>query len=519
MKNNHNTEVNKSLWFIVKGSIIVLIGLFISKILTYIYKIIIAKNFGPESYGLFSLALIITTLFSTVASLGLSEGLLRYISLYSDIKNFKKIKFLLNFSVISSCISGLFFAILLFIFSNKIAIGFFHNRDLIIYLRYFSLSVPLILFSNLFLSVIKSSQQIVRYTFLVNIFQNSLKLIVLLILIIIGLSSHAIIGSYLISLFGLTIAAYFGSKYYIQKVMVERNLSTKDKFSLTKEFILYSWPVIFVSFAGTFLYWIDSLVIGYLIDTVSVGIYSAAFTVVSILGIAPELFMQLFLPIIVRDYVRGRGEIISQISKQVSKWIWVLNIPVFTFLIIFPKVIINLLFGSQYLEATESLRILAIGGFFSSFIPLTTSLLSMKGKSKSILLTILIAAFLNIVLGWILVSNYGIKGAAIATSFVWFLTLSIYLIQVYLSTKIFPLRRKLIYILGISFIPAFGLFYFQEYLSSSKIIFLIGAVIYLLIYLMILFISKCFDKNDILMMRNLFSALKYKSIKILPKFN
>ena len=52
-------EVNQGLKILAKSSIIVFIGIFLSKILIYIYRIIIARNFGPEVYGLFSLAIII----------------------------------------------------------------------------------------------------------------------------------------------------------------------------------------------------------------------------------------------------------------------------------------------------------------------------------------------------------------------------------------------------------------------------------------------------------------------------
>ncbi len=510
MGEKSNTYLNKSLFILAKGSIIVFIGVFLSKILTYLYKVIIARNFGPESYGLFSLGTIILTIFATFASLGLSEGILRYASLYNNLKNLKKIKPLFTFSIKFSFISSIIFTIIMFSSAKFISITLFHNPMLIAYLQYFSLALPLILFSNIFLSIIKANQQILKYTFIINILQNALRLIGILLLVLIGLKSNAIIGAHIIGLIALIIGSYLGTRTYIKKIISQKELLSKERSGLINDFISYSWPIIFVGFIGSVLYWIDSLVIGSLIDTASVGIYSSAFTIVSLLGIAPELFMQLFLPMILKEYSHGRIKIIDQISKQVSKWIGLLNIPAFTLMIIFPESVLLFLFGPQYLGATDSLRILAIGGFFSSFISLPTNLLSMKGKSKSILVTLLIASILNLFLSIWFVSKYGMIGAAIATSLVWILTLITYVIQAYIFTKIFPVRRKLVKIFLLSIIPSVPLFYFYGYFSANIFNFLLGLIIYLVLYFSIIIFNKCLDRNDYYLIKNLLSVIKSK---------
>ena len=58
-KNASEDKVHNSLGMLAKSSLIVLFGLFISKVFAYIYRIIIARQFGAEEYGLFSLAIVI----------------------------------------------------------------------------------------------------------------------------------------------------------------------------------------------------------------------------------------------------------------------------------------------------------------------------------------------------------------------------------------------------------------------------------------------------------------------------
>ncbi len=504
-------EINKSLNLLAKGSFIVFIGVFLSKTLTYLYKFIIARSFGPESYGVFSLALIIVTIFSTLASLGLVDGLLRYISLYNNPKNIKKIKPLLKFSLIFCSISGVLFSLALFASAKLIAVNLFHDESLTKYLIYFSISIPFVLISNLFLSIIKANQQIFKYTFNLNILQNLIRVFGIFTMIFIGFKSQAIIGSYLLGVFSLAIGSYIGAKKYILDVFSQEDVTYLERKTLRKAFISYSLPIVFAGFVGTMLYWIDSLVIGYLIDTTSVGIYSVAFTIVSLLGIAPELFMQLFLPIILKEYSNGKIKVIDQTSKQVSKWIGILNIPAFTLMFLFPELIITFLFGNQYLEATLPLKILAVGGFFSSFTGLNTNLLSMKGKSKSILVTLFIASIINLFLDFVLIKKYGINGAAIATSTVWFLTLVAFAIQVYNSTKIIPVRRKLFRVVILSFIPATVLIIFSKYVSANLFGITLGLIVYFTTYLLIIIFSNSLDHNDYNLIKKIYSTFKFKN--------
>ncbi len=69
MKGSSSSEINTGLKMLAKSSMIVLIGIFLSKLFTYIYRIVIARYFGPEVYGVFSLALIILGFFIAFSSL------------------------------------------------------------------------------------------------------------------------------------------------------------------------------------------------------------------------------------------------------------------------------------------------------------------------------------------------------------------------------------------------------------------------------------------------------------------
>ena len=75
--------LNSGLKGIVKSSFIIFFILISSNIVTYVYRLIIARYYGPEAYGLFSLAVMIIGFFAVIFSMGLTDGLSRFIPLYN----------------------------------------------------------------------------------------------------------------------------------------------------------------------------------------------------------------------------------------------------------------------------------------------------------------------------------------------------------------------------------------------------------------------------------------------------
>src|SRR4030042_2952125 len=134
MKEKTEENLNYSLKLIVKTSFIVFIGLILSKVLTYGYRIIVAREFGPEMYGLLSLALIAVNWFTVFSFFGLDEGILRFFSFYRGKNETNTIKYLFRISMSIITFTSIFFAIFLFFFSGSISTKIFHNAELITFL-------------------------------------------------------------------------------------------------------------------------------------------------------------------------------------------------------------------------------------------------------------------------------------------------------------------------------------------------------------------------------------------------
>lgn len=502
---NNNTEeqVNKSLKLLVKSSFIVFIGIFLSKIFIYIYRIIIARYFGPEIYGLFSLAIMIIGWFVAFSSLGLSHGLIRFIPIYREKKQINKIRHLVKFSAIFLFFSSIIAGTILFFSADFISLGLFHNVDLIIFLKIFSFLIPLWIFSHLLLSILMGFEKIAWHSFISNILQNITKVIAIVLFIFLGIKTNAIIFSYFLAFFSMFVVSYLICKYKISEIFGKYRLKKQIKLKTRKEFISYSWPIMFTGIIWSLFYWIDSFSIGYFKTVLEVGFYNAAVPIALLMIVAPELFMQLFFPMINREFSNKNWSVIKQLSQQVGKWIFIINLPIFLIIILFPGAIINTLFGSDYLIAENALRILAFGFFISSLFNISGNLINMLGKSKLILMNIVIASIINIILNAMLVPKYGINGAAISTTIVWILFSIAFLIQANYFISIIPIRRKIFKILLISLIPLCLLIFIKQFVTINLISLILLGLLFLLSYLLLIFITGCLDKNDFMILRSL----------------
>ncbi|MBS3100356.1 flippase [Candidatus Pacearchaeota archaeon] len=503
-------ETNKSLRLIAKTSMIVFIGVMLSRILGYAYRVIVARYFGAETYGLFSLAIMVLGIFSAFASLGLAEGIVRYGAFYRARGENKKLSYILKFTLFYAGIASIIAGIIMFFSAEFIAVKLFHSETLISFLKIFSILIPILVASGIFLSVLRIYEEIKTYSFIYNIFQNFIKVFSLAIFIFIGLKSNAVVYSYFIGATAMLIAAYYACLKKTRDIFIKYNVNNSEKSIISSELLSYSWPLMFSTVIISLFNWIDTFSIGYFMTPSDVGFYNAAVPLALLFYVTSELFTQIFLPLITREFSKNNIKTVKELSKQVGKWIFIINLPFFILVLFFPGAIINLFFGKEYLVAQNCLRILSIGVFTASVARISQNLILMKGKSKVILFDTIIACALNFILNAIMVPRYGITGAASATLIsVLFLNL-LFIFQAKYYVSILPFRRKMLSIFLVSLIPTAILFYLRSIIQINLFSIIILSSCFFLVYFLLILLISGFDRND----WEIYEAVKRKMIGI-----
>ena len=511
-KKTPEKKFNNILELMFETSLFVLIGILLSKIFSYLYKIIIARYFGADIYGLYSLSLVIVGLFAAISGLGLSEGSLRYISLYRGKNEISKIRYVYKTTFKITLFTTITAALILFFSAEFISLTFFKNNDLIIFLKVFSFLIPFWVFSIFFMNIMIAFEKVKQQTILEKILQSSAKFFFLLFFIFLGLKTNAIIFSFFLGILVFLLGTYLYCKYKLPQIFFDYNLKDSEKNEVFKGLISYSIPIMLFWTISSVFYWTDSLLIGFFKTSVDIGIYNAAIPLAALLTLAPELFIQLLFPIITKEYGRKNFQLIKKLSMQIGKWIFIINLPVFFLMILFPGVIINIFFGEAYLGAVNAFRFLLIGNLFFSMFIISNKLLEMAGKTKILLMDLLITGILNLVLNIILIpKNYifgienlnGINGAAIATAISMIVLNLLLMAHARYYTSIIPLGKKFFKIFLISIIPILILFILKSLISINLFSMILIAITFLLTYVFLLFLFRGLDESDLIIIETI----------------
>ncbi len=506
---DEDTGINHGLKSLAKSSLIVSLTLIISKILLYLYRIIIARNYGPEVYGLFTLSIVLLSWFRIFSSLGIKEGLLRYLSLFRAKNEKEKIQYVLKKSFFILISTSILASVLLFFSSDFIAMKFFSNSSLTIFLKIFSITLPFTALTSIFLTIIRSFERIGWFSFISEVLGNFIQLIALVILIFLGITSTSVPISYLIGIFSMLIASYFISKLSVPNIFTSnKKIDSEKNKKVFKEMFSYSWPFLFYGVINFIFYWTDSFMIGIFKNVESVGFYNAAVPIAMLLSIPFSLFGQLFFPLVTKEFSKGNLETVKQLSQQVGKWTFMIVMPLFILLVIFPGTFINILFGKEYLVAENALRFLSISALFLAISNVSQELLSIKGKSKLILFDMICAAVINIILNMIFIPLYGITGAAFATMLSSIILSALFFMQSYKLLSIIPFRRKMFGIILIVIISTILLLAIKLFIEINLLSLILCSIFFIAIYTLLILLTNSLDKNDWYILKTFFEKLK-----------
>ena len=179
-----NNKLNFELKLLAKSSVIVFIAMIFSKLASFIYRVVIANYLGSEIYGIFSLSLMIIVFFIYLSSLGLQEGLARYIPFYRGKHQVEKIKYIFQYSLKIVFFTTILTSFLLFFSSDIISVKIFHNLGLSIFLKWFAVFIPIAVFASFFHLPLRAYEKIKWYMFTPYVLQPFSQLIVLVVFLL-----------------------------------------------------------------------------------------------------------------------------------------------------------------------------------------------------------------------------------------------------------------------------------------------------------------------------------------------
>lgn len=485
---------NSDLITIAKGAGLGIIGSIAGSGLRYLFDIILARNLGPELFGLFFLGFAVFRISTMVAEHGLSNGVVRYVAIFSGEKDFGRVKGIILAATKLAVFSSLAVSLIVIVFSSQIALYVFRNRELTSVLILFSLAIPFTTITTIFLFAAQGFK-IVRSKIIVReFFEPSARIIMVAIIFLYQIQLHGAIFAYCVpTVFGTLIAFYYLYKIFPQLTKIEL-----QPISETKELLAFSRPLFIVQFLFVFMLWIDTVMVGIFLSSNHVGVYSASQRTALFLSIIASSFASIYAPIISDLYNRKQIVLLTESFKTAAKWMFTACLPFFLILVFFARPILGV-FGNGFEQGEGCLILLSIGWIILSSVGSSGQILIMTGRQKLHLAHLTIVLVINVLLNILLIPKMGILGAALATTAAITLFSLITVIQVYRLLKIHPYRKDFYKPVIAGAVALFVLYIASRIMTNMMSIpyLFLGAGIFFCIYIAVLFMLGLQDEDRV----------------------
>ncbi len=170
----------------------------------------------------------------------------------------------------------------------------------------------------------------------------------------------------------------------------------------------------------------EIIFLGKMVSEVGVGYYSAATTLCNAWPFVLTAIIDSLGPVIIKTYPEDR-ELFHQKLRQLYAIIFYVSVVVAIGISLFSMIAIDILYGPSYYEASTVMKIYSWSTPFSYIGVARTVWMQCEKKTRYETVISLFGAFANIVLNYILIRQYGIKGAAFAAVLTQFLTNYVFL--------------------------------------------------------------------------------------------
>jgi O-antigen/teichoic acid export membrane protein len=403
--------IDSSLKRAAKGTTLILASIASSQLLWFLIKILIVRNTTKVEFGLYSLALTLLGVISAVIVFGIPSGLSRFVSVYLAEDKKEEAHSISRGGVQMLLPVGLASFAAVYLLSGFIARKVFYTPELAAPLKIISFLIPFNVAGGVAGGVLLG-YGIIRQRVLSDVLSPILYLILIFASFFLGMRLKGIL--YALVLSGASISVLL-VVYGFKKLGARPFLPKGGRRHM--KLLKFSVPLLASTIMSLALMWADTLMIGRYDTPAAVGTYGVSISLVKLLLFPLSALGYVFLPIASEIYAKKKTVELKRVYQVLTKWVFAATLPVFFVLFFFPEMTITLLFGSRFVDAALSLRILAVGFMVNAFLGTNGMLLMVLGLTKTIMNISIAGAIINVVLNYVLIKRLGmgITGAAFAT--------------------------------------------------------------------------------------------------------
>ncbi len=320
------------------GSAIMVFGSNSINLLNYIYHLVIGRMLGPTFYGE------LAALISVIGLLGIIPGAVSLVIVkqISSAKNEQEVSNLIKWFKTKMLIGSLIFSCFVLIFSPFIS-SFLHITK-VTYFILIALSFVFALQAGFNRSILQGLLKFKEMILSVFV-ENAAKLLISVALVYLGFR----VGGAMVAFVLAAVLGFLVTNHYLEiKSKKESNSSLN-----LKPMLLFTIPVMVQSLAVTSLYSSDLILVKHFFSSHDAGLYASLSTLGKIIFFAAGPIGSVMFPIVSKRHAKGLK--VKRIFLYSCFATAVVSLSILIVYLLFPKLAVNLLYGSAYLESANLL--------------------------------------------------------------------------------------------------------------------------------------------------------------------
>ena len=429
------------------GAAVALVGGGLSFCLSTAYQVAVARAIGTAGFGLYVLALAVSSFLAEACDLGLDYGVLRFGAIARGAGDPSRLRAVIRRGLLGAFAAGSLASALLIGAAAPVARAF-GKPDMIPLLIPLALAIPFTGTTEVVRAALRGMGRAVPSVASDSLITPGMRLGMVLVALHVAAGPRQVAVSYAITEV-VALLATLG--------MLLRTLSREDRPSQrrsqsrtkarTPGLFRYSLPM---SLNRLILYTnnqTEVLVLGLLRPAGPVGVFGVARRMSMLVGSLLASISVLFNPMVADLHHRRHHAELDRLFKTATRWLFTFGFPLCLIEMEFSRDLLHV-FGSGFSSGATALAILALGQLVNVGTGTVAGLLAMIGRARMSVLNSVLFLSLSLVLDFLMIPPWGILGAAIANATSLAAVNVLRVIQVRQVLGIFPYDRRFLRPLG-----------------------------------------------------------------------
>jgi O-antigen/teichoic acid export membrane protein len=475
---------------IAKNIIFLLVGQILTYIISLFCTIYIARSLGPSGFGVLSFALAFTGIFVVFGDIGLQQLSVREIAREKSLAS----KYLANISLLKIPLAIITFSLIALTIN---LMGYPRDTVMVVYL--IGLSVILTAFAMVYFSIFqafeKMEYQSIGQLLSITVILGGIFIAIKYNFTVIGFASLYLLANIVLLIYCLVVirikfpTLMKGSAGYLE-----------FDGSFWVQVIKQALPFGLIAFlVGSYL-GIDSVILSAAKGNEAVGWYNAAYKIVLALVFIPSCFFVSLFPIMSKLY-KSSVESLKLVYERSLKYMLILSIPIGVGITILASRIVTQVFGVEYEAAAIALQILVWSTVLIYIGSAFAFLMYSIDRQTTVVKVMAVTVTVNVILNIILIPAYSYVGASIASVISNLATLL--MLGFIMANTEYRLGLGSLITAGKALLSCLVMLVFIRFASSINLFLLVS--VSALIYFLVLYGVKGFDRQDIAILKRLFT--------------